>query len=390
MAEHAATLVDDLLPRVPVRQWVLTLPYRLRYRLAWDHTLCRAVLGVYARTLLAFYARTARGLGIPDGQTGIVTVIQRFGSGLQLNVHFHTLVLDGVFSQPRPGPLISHPAPPPSDNDVAHVLAIVRARVGRLLARHQLEPADDRTPADPLTETSPVLAGLVSASVQGRVALGPRARARVRRLGDEPDLRHLTSRGPRQATSTASTCTPTSGSPPTIAPASSNSAAISSASRSLRIASASAPTGASSSNSQTVWRDGTSHFLFEPIEFLEKLAALIPRPAVNLLLYHGVLASRARWRSQVVRYGRPAPDAAALTREAHPAVPTHAWTWAALMHRTLDLAVLAWPRCGGRLRIVATIQDPAPRARLPRPPQLGAGPRHPRPRPQPDHTAATP
>ena len=54
MAEHAATLVDDLLPRVPVRQWVLTLPYRLRYRLAWDHALCRAVLGVYARTLLAF------------------------------------------------------------------------------------------------------------------------------------------------------------------------------------------------------------------------------------------------------------------------------------------------------------------------------------------------
>jgi hypothetical protein len=129
--------------------------------------------------------------------------------------------------------------------------------------------------------------------------------------------------------------------PPTIAPASSNSAAISSAPHSLRIAFASAPTGASSSNSQTVWRDGTSHFLFEPIEVLEKLAALIPRPAVNLLLYHGVLASRGRRRSQVVRYGHPAPDAAALTREAHPAVPTHAWTWAALMHRTLDLAVLA-------------------------------------------------
>ena len=48
MAEHAASLVDEVLPRVPVRQWVLTLPYRLRYRLAWDHVLCRAVLGVYA------------------------------------------------------------------------------------------------------------------------------------------------------------------------------------------------------------------------------------------------------------------------------------------------------------------------------------------------------
>jgi hypothetical protein len=49
-----------------------------------------------------------------------------------------------------------------------------------------------------------------------------------------------------------------------------------------------------------VWRDGTSHFLFEPIEFLEKLAAIIPRPVVNLLLYHGVLAPRARRRSQIV------------------------------------------------------------------------------------------
>ena len=69
---------------------------------------------------------------------------------------------------------------------------------------------------------------------------------------------------------------------------------------------------------KTVWRDGTSHFLFEPIKFLEKLAALIPRPAVNLLLYHGVLAPRARWRSQVVSYGRPAPDGITLKLEANP------------------------------------------------------------------------
>ncbi len=116
-----------------------------------------------------------------------------------MNVHFHTLVLDGVFSAALPGPLTFHPAPPPSDADVAHVLATVCTRVGRLLARHQLEPQDDSAPADPLTETSPALAALVSASIQGRVALGPRAGARVRRLGDEPDLGHVTSRGPRQA-----------------------------------------------------------------------------------------------------------------------------------------------------------------------------------------------
>jgi hypothetical protein len=104
--------------------------------------------------LLAFYARTARAHGIRDGQTGTVTVIQRFGSGLQLNIHFHTLVLDGVFSDAPPGRLTFHLAPPPSDEDVAHVLATVRARLGRLLARRRLEPADDTARADPLAETS--------------------------------------------------------------------------------------------------------------------------------------------------------------------------------------------------------------------------------------------
>jgi hypothetical protein len=83
---------------------------------------------------------------------------------------------------------------------------------------------------------------------------------------------------------------------------------------------------------KTLWRDGTSHLLFEPIEFLEKLAAIIPRPSVNLVVYHGVLAPHARWRSRVVSYGRPAPDAHAREREASPraAGTPGPWTWAAL------------------------------------------------------------
>jgi len=112
---------------------------------------------------------------------------------------------------------------------------------------------------------------------------------------------------------------------------------------------------------KTVWRDGTSHLLFEPIEFMEKLAAIIPRPAVNLVLYYGVLAPHARWRSHGVRYGRPAPDVNAREREASPraAGTPGAWTWAALMRRVFDLDVLACPRCGGRLRLIATVEDPA-------------------------------
>jgi hypothetical protein len=71
MTESAAHLVDHVLPHVPIRQWVLSLPYRVRYLLAWNHDLCRAVLGVYARALLAFQRRRAWQHGIRGGQSGV-------------------------------------------------------------------------------------------------------------------------------------------------------------------------------------------------------------------------------------------------------------------------------------------------------------------------------
>src|SRR6266545_4230993 len=87
MAERAAHLVDEVVPPVPVRQWVLTLPYRLRYFLAWDHGLSRAVLAIHPQALLDFYRREAH----RQGRTGTVTAVQRFGGGLKLNVHFQVI-----------------------------------------------------------------------------------------------------------------------------------------------------------------------------------------------------------------------------------------------------------------------------------------------------------
>src|SRR5215472_9932229 len=200
MTERAAYLVDAVLPWVPVRQWVLTVPYRLRYQMAFDHGLSRAVLSVFTRVLLEDYACGAGARGIAGGRTGSITVIQRAGGGLNVNPHFHTLVLDGVFREAEASGLEFHPAPGPSDDEVAAILARIRGRVGRLLRRRGLAPEDAATgPADRLGEESSVLAGLVSASVQGRVALGARAGRRVRRLGDEADAEGVMSRGPRQA-----------------------------------------------------------------------------------------------------------------------------------------------------------------------------------------------
>jgi hypothetical protein len=166
MTECAARLVDGILPHVPVRQWVLSLPHRLRYLLAWDHDLCRAVLAVYARVLLSFHRRRARRCGLRDGHSGCVTVIQRFGGGLNLNVHFHTLVLDGVFTEGEDGALRFRPLPPPTDEEIGAVLATIYVRVCRLLRRQGFDAtAADLSRPDPIAEESPLLAGISSASI---------------------------------------------------------------------------------------------------------------------------------------------------------------------------------------------------------------------------------
>ncbi|MDO8479692.1 MAG: hypothetical protein Q7W02_26555 [Candidatus Rokubacteria bacterium] len=146
---------------------------------------------------------------------------------------------------------------------------------------------------------------------------------------------------------------------------------------------------------KAAWRDGTTHVLFEPIEFLEKLAALTPRPAINLLLYHAALAPHARWGSQVVGYGRTvagdsdAGHGAAGPRDAGGQRPPRSWAWAALMHRAFALDVLACPRCGGRLPLLAPVHDPGVGRPILAHLGLAPGPRPPGPAPpQPDHAAA--
>ncbi len=116
---------------------------------------------------------------------------------------------------------------------------------------------------------------------------------------------------------------------------------------------------------KTAWADGTHHLMFEPLELLEKLAALTPRPRIQLVLYHGVLAPHAGWRARVVAYSAPLVETRAAAREsAEPSDDTRAapkprhWAWADLMRRAFDIDVLACPRCGGRLRVLATVEDP--------------------------------
>ena len=217
------------------------MPHRLRYRLAFDHALCRAVLGVLVRTVLGWYRRRARHAGIAYGRGGTVTVVQRFWSGLELKVHFHVLGLDGVFAPGVDGTLRFHCPPPPTDADVARLVTAIARRIGRLIKRRGLAVDADAT--DPLTAESMALAGLASAAVEGRLALGPRAGARVQRLGV---IRMHPGSSPRarcRRGATDATCTRASRWQARIGVGSSGSVGISCARPSPRTASRCNPTG---------------------------------------------------------------------------------------------------------------------------------------------------
>jgi hypothetical protein len=113
------------------------------------------------------------------------------------------------------------------------------------------------------------------------------------------------------------------------------------------------------------WRDGTTHLVMSPLEFMQRLAALVPRSRLHLIRFHGVLAPNARLRLLVVPQGpleqeEPATEAAAAaecevqTVQARP----HRIGWARLLKWVFDIDMQHCPNCGGgELKIIAAILE---------------------------------
>jgi len=87
MADTAAHVVDHVLPLAPVRQWVLSLPFALRFAVVFDRELCRVVRSAFIDTVLVELRRRALQQGVVDGRSGAVVAVQRFGGSINLDVH---------------------------------------------------------------------------------------------------------------------------------------------------------------------------------------------------------------------------------------------------------------------------------------------------------------
>jgi hypothetical protein len=212
MVESAALLVDKVLPRPPMRQWVLSFPFQLRFLIASRPEIMSRVLGLVYRAIETHLIHQA-GCTRATAKTGSVTLIQRFGSVLNLNIHFHMLFVDGVYLVDR-------------DKTAGFSL-----HAGVAAKAHQRRKLERVCRYD--VEGSPSVAG------------GRKPGATIARPAVATDRLALTPQGNVRHTL------------------------------------------------KTPYRDGTTHIILEPLDLIARLAALVPKPRVNLTRFHGVFAPTA-------------------------------------------------------------------------------------------------
>jgi hypothetical protein len=315
MVETAAHLTDHVFPRLPVRQWVLSVPKRLRYFLQTNTALQGAVLRIFLRGVERCLREHSPGCGT-SARIGAVAFIHRFGSSLNEHVHFHCCIIDGVFEPAanEAAGAVFHAASGLDVAALADVQAMVRRRILRAFVRRGLIGKND----------AGVMGGWEHGggfSVDASVCIGGDDRAGMERLLrycarppfalehlQQLDAEHLIYHSPK----------------PRL--------------------------------------DGSSDLVLTPLELIDKIAALVPPPRAHRHRYYGVLAPNAALRAAVtamapVQVTAPPPAVAANTEEEPRHRAASHYLWAMLLARIYEALPLACPICHAQMRIIAFIDD---------------------------------
>lgn len=304
MANTAAHLVDRVLPDVPVRQFVLSLPYELRMLAAFKPDVLSAIARIFVEAVFASYRGRAGLEEAKRAQCGAITFVQRFGGSLNLNVHFHTVFLDGVFTRDAQERVLFHPAREPDASELESIAGGVHRRVTAWLARHGYvdgRPAEDRStePAEPgaleacaaIAMQRGAFARLSTDEDHGPDHAQERAAGKMRfaaehegfnlhagvriAAGDDLGRERLARYGARPALALD---------------------------RLRRL-----PGGRVAYRVKYARHGAAKHRVMTSLELMARLVALVPPPRYPLVRFHGVLGPRSSWRRDVV----PRPSAAA-------------------------------------------------------------------------------
>ena len=368
MAESARHLVDEVFGPRPVRQWVLSFPYPLRFLFASKPEAIGPVLGIVHRVIAGWLADQA-GIERVSARCGAVTLIQRFGSALNLNVHFHMLWLDGVYEahveQPQRKPRL-HRTRAPTSAQLTELADRIAHRVCRHLTRKGwLEGEDESVFLSGDAASDDGMDALRMSSITYRIATGAQAGRKVVTLQTLPGDAGLLEVVAGQVGGFSLHAG--------VAAEAHESHKLEKLCRYITRPAISekrlsiSPQGRVRYELKTPWRNGTTHVEWDAVDFIAKLAALVPPPRAHLTRFHGVFAPNASLRAQLIPSGRgkrPATDAALVEVSANdeprsPEEKRRSMTWAQRLKRVFNIDVTTCVHCGGAVRIVASIEEPA-------------------------------
>jgi len=142
MMDLSIHLVDQVLPRVPYRQWTLTFPRTIRFLMARDKKLLSKLFKMAMSTIFSWQRKQVKSEGFEQIYPGAVAFIQNTGSVLNLHYHSHSIVFDGVFAGNREEELVFIELTP-STKDVEEILKKIIRKVEQYLIRYQEGQVED-------------------------------------------------------------------------------------------------------------------------------------------------------------------------------------------------------------------------------------------------------
>ncbi len=364
MAETAAHLIDNVLPLVPYRQFVLSFPIPLRFWLHANEKLYAKIHNLVMGEIHRYYQRKAIDMGIKDPRPGAIAFTQRWGSALNLNIHLHIICADGVWTTVDEKPRFRK-LEPISDDEVADLVEAISQRVIRHLQKkgHLNENSEvvENPLGDDIFRENVAVSQATASSIAGKIAFGPNAGKYVTRIGsgfgywEEIPL----AKGRRCFTINgfslhANTSTNTHARDRlenlvkyiARGPFSNERLEIT-LDRKVQL------------KLKSAYSDGTTHLLLTFGEFIEKLVALIPRPKIHLVRWSGVFAPNSPLRKAIILK----PEIKKGFQFKGEANDLHSEsmknsTWAKLLKRTFKFDMTKCQACGGEVTFVAAVKDP--------------------------------